>query len=111
LIISNLTKNTTVSDKAIKAESYAARLKGLLGRDGLLPGESLIIFNCGMVHAFFMKFTIGLIFADRQMKVLKTAILQPWQVSPQIKDSYYVIELLPEDLEKSRTEAGDQLSF
>ena len=49
----------------------AARKRGLLGRDSLPPGAALVIAPCNAIHTFWMRFSIDVIFAARDGRVLK----------------------------------------
>lgn len=46
------------------------RLRGLLGRDQLAPGEALLLERCGSVHTFGMRFAIDVVFLDRHRRVV-----------------------------------------
>jgi uncharacterized membrane protein (UPF0127 family) len=60
----NLTKNMELSNHVTVAYSLLARMKGLLGRQGLEPGESLWIRPCNSIHTIGMKFPIDAVFLD-----------------------------------------------
>ena len=45
-----------------RADSVAARLRGLLGRDGLPAGTGLWIRPCNAVHTLGMRFAIDIVF-------------------------------------------------
>jgi uncharacterized membrane protein (UPF0127 family) len=51
-------------------ETARERLRGLLGRDRLAPGEALLLERCGSVHTFGMRFAIDVVFLDRQRRVV-----------------------------------------
>ena len=53
------------------ARTHAERVRGLLGRDSLPPGEALWIPHCRMVHTFGMAFPIDLVYLDRRLRVRK----------------------------------------
>ena len=53
------------------ADGLRARMKGLLGRDGLGRGRALWIESCGIVHTFFMRFPLDLVFVDRECRVTR----------------------------------------
>lgn len=103
-----------------RAATFFTRMKGLLGRRSLDPGEGLLISPCSQVHSFHMKFPIDTLFLDRQYKVLKVLTLSPGQVSPIVKGAYYVLEvtagqaqkfgIVPEDrlIIKNDTQHGGQ---
>ena len=62
------------------ARSFLARLKGLIGRRGLPPGQGLLILRCNAIHTFFMRFAIDVTFYDRENRVVKTVRdVRPWR--------------------------------
>lgn len=54
------------------ADSPYARMKGLLGRDGLGKGRALLLSPCGSIHTFFMRFPLDLVILDRGSVVTRT---------------------------------------
>ena len=72
-VIVNERNGVVVASKATFANNPWSRMKGLLGKSGLDPGEALIIRPCSSVHTAFMRFPIDVIFVDRTGKVLKIA--------------------------------------
>ena len=61
---------TIVCERCTVAESPLTRLRGLLGRDGLEPGEGLLLRPASAVHTYFMRFPIDVVFLDRALVVL-----------------------------------------
>jgi uncharacterized protein len=55
------------------ADTAASRTRGLLGRDGLAPGHGLILDPCRLIHTFFMRFAIDVVFVDRRQRVTRVA--------------------------------------
>jgi uncharacterized protein len=73
---------SVVCERCERAESSLARLRGLLGRDSLAPGEGMLINPGPSVHMFFMRFPIDVVFLDRSKKVVKVVHdLQPWRTA------------------------------
>jgi uncharacterized membrane protein (UPF0127 family) len=73
---------TVVCERCLLAETSFARLRGLLGRSGLSSGEGLLLRPAGSVHTAFMKFTIDVVFLDRDLRVLKVVPeLVPWRTA------------------------------
>lgn len=63
-------------------ESAFGRMRGLLGRDGLEPGEGMLIDRAGSVHMFFMRFPIDVVFLSRDRTVVGVKHrLAPWRVA------------------------------
>lgn len=57
--------------RVFEARSFFARLRGLLFRAPLAPGEALLIAPCASVHSFAMTYALDLAFLDRRGRVLK----------------------------------------
>src|SRR5438128_3940553 len=71
-----------VVERCELAESTIARMRGLLGRDGLGPGEGILIHPAPSVMTFFMRFPIDVVFLDREKTIVKIVpALRPWRVA------------------------------
>ena len=106
----NLTRGTVVAGHVEEAVRTFARLKGLLGRDGLAEGHALLIAPCTSIHTFFMRFTIDVVFLGqdgRALRVLRS--LRPWRATRIYPRAACVIELVEGALARSGTEEGDEL--
>jgi uncharacterized membrane protein (UPF0127 family) len=91
-----------------RAETFFARLVGLLGRSSLPAGTGMLISPCNQIHTFFMKFAIDVIFLDNHGKVLKIyTCLKPWKITTFVLKARSVIEL-PAG-ETQNVETGDYL--
>ncbi|MCM8797062.1 MAG: DUF192 domain-containing protein [Candidatus Omnitrophica bacterium] len=108
--IINVTKNTTLAERVIVADTLLSRMRGLLGRKSLEKGEALILKSCNSIHTFFMRFTIDVIFADRNMCVVKTiSYLKPFRASLLYRKAFFAVELPAGTILESATSAGDFL--
>lgn len=109
--ILNLTRAVVLAHRVEIADSGAARSKGLLGRNGLAPGEGLWIVPCESVHTFGMRFPIDLVYLDRHKKVKKVrSRVPPWRVSACLS-AHSVVELASGTVQMTQTKAGDKLEF
>ena len=82
-----------LSGRCRLATSPLARMRGLLGRASLEPGESMLFRPAGSIHMFFMRFAIDAVFCDRDLVVLKVVPnLRPWRMASQ-RGAKVVIEL------------------
>ncbi len=50
------------------------RMRGLLGRDGLPPGDALLIRPCCAVHTMGMRFPLDLRFYDRSGRLVREVL-------------------------------------
>lgn len=112
----NSTTSATVLEHGKWCASYWCHLKGLQFQRSLAPTEGLIFVRKGMsvvsttIHMFFCFFPIGVVWLDRDLKVVDAKLAKPWRPSyaPQSPAQYY-IEANTHILD--RVSMGDQLQF
>lgn len=107
----NRTRGSVLASRLEVADNGRKRNKGLLGRDGLGPGEGLWIVPCESVHTFFMQFDIDLVYLDRNNKVRKVrSAVPPWRLSACLS-AHSVVELPAGTIMQTETQRGDLLEF
>ncbi len=89
------------------ADSFAARFKGLLGRDGI--DGALLIQPAMSVHTLGMKFAIDVAFCDKDLRVLETVCMPPWRVGLIRPKARIVIEAEEGAFERWGLAPGDEL--
>lgn len=99
-----------IADKVLVADRYSKRLRGLLGKKQLEPGEGLLLTKCSSVHCFFMKFPIDVVYLSTDMVVQAFETLKPWQVGKWVRGTVHTLEL-EEGIAESLIIKGDQLEF
>jgi uncharacterized protein len=110
--IINLTKGTVLADEAVVASAFFKRLKGLLGKKNLSPGEALVIKPCNSIHTFFMRFPIDALFVDKNNKIVAAALcLPPFRISKIYFTAAYVIELPAGSLKTNQISVGDLIEM
>ncbi len=73
-----------VCERCTVADSALARMRGLLGRSRLDPGEGILLRPCSSIHTLFMRFPIDVLFCDRDLVVLSVAAdVRPWRARMQ----------------------------
>lgn len=108
----DLTSGKELAQTLAVADTFFARLKGLLGKRKLAPGEGLWIKPCSSVHTFGMRFSIDVAFLDRDMQVVAVAkTLRPNRVSPFCLKACSVLELPAGTLDASVTVVGDRIEI
>ena len=84
---------TVIAGRLLIARSPWSRMRGLLGRSSLAPGEGMLFRPAGSIHMFFMRFTIDAVFCDRDLVVLDVvSSLRPWRMASR-RGAKVVIEL------------------
>lgn len=89
----------------------ASRNRGLLGRDSLPAGHALIIGPSNMVHTFFMRFPIDVLFVSRAGVVVKAVADVPARRIVGAWRGFAVIEMRAGSLALSGTRKGDSLAL
>jgi hypothetical protein len=109
--LENTRNGRTIATHLGTAFESKSRRDGLLGRDGLAPGEALIIAPSNAVHTFFMRFSIDVLFVrkDGQVVGLRHAV-RPWRIAVSPR-AYAVIELEAGTLAATDTRAGDVVAL
>jgi uncharacterized membrane protein (UPF0127 family) len=107
----NVTRQTCLATCMEVADSGPKRNKGLLGREGLAPGEGLWIVPCESVHTFAMRFPIDLVYLDRNRRIKKVrSAVPPWRMSACLT-AHSIIELPSGTIGETQTQRGDTLEF
>jgi uncharacterized membrane protein (UPF0127 family) len=71
-----------VCERCDLARTPLARMRGLLGRAELPPGEGILLRPAGSIHTAFMRFPIDAVFVDGENTVLRVAHeLPPWRMA------------------------------
>jgi uncharacterized membrane protein (UPF0127 family) len=99
----------TVARELEAAFDSASRNRGLLGRDGLPPGHALVIAPGTLIHTFFMRFAIDILFVSREGRVLKVCHSVPARRIAGAWRSFAAIEMAGGEVGRSDTRAGDLL--
>lgn len=91
------------------AETRAERRRGLLGRDRMDTSSALLLTPCFAVHTAFMRFSIDVIFVDRDGSVVKLVPqMEPWRMAIAFR-ACSVVELAAGMLERHAVAIGDRL--
>ena len=108
----NITRNTAIGNAIREASTFLARSRGLLGKDGLAPGEGLWICPCGSIHSLGMRFDIDALFLDRNLKVVgRYDRFRTNRISRVFWNARGVLELPAGTIEKTGTEVGGEIQF
>jgi uncharacterized membrane protein (UPF0127 family) len=99
----------TICERCVVADRMLPRMKGLLGRRTLAPGEGLLIRPAPSIHTFFMRFPIDVVFLGADGRVLKVAHnVKPWRARS-CRGARAVLELAASDAKARGISAGDRL--
>lgn len=108
----NETALTVVAERVARADTFATRLVGLLGRSGLGQDEGLWISPCRGIHTMGMRFPIDALFLDdRQTVVGLREEMPPWRSSGFVKGALSVLELPAGAIRRTGVAMGDRIDF
>lgn len=97
-----------LASNAFVAESFVARLVGLLRTPCLKSGEGLYIVPCSQIHMFGMKYAIDVVFMDRKGMVVGICNkIQPGQMSSLFAKAHACLELPAGLIDATGTGPGD----
>ena len=102
---------TILAETVELANTFGARLLGLMGRKSLAPRTALLLEPCPQIHTCFMRFAIDVIFLDAQNRVVAVVEnLKPWRMSKFYPLARRTLEL-PGGMLQGGVQAGDKLIF
>ena len=98
-----------VCEQLLVAARPLRRMRGLLGRSSLPPGEGILLRPAGSVHTFFMRFPIDVVFLDREGVVVGIEPgLPPWRTAGR-RGARSVVELAAGECDRRGVEVGERL--
>jgi uncharacterized protein len=113
----NKSRGTVLCAHLENAGGLAGQGRGLLGRDRLDAGTGML-FESGrftpfmLMHMFFMRFAIDIVFLGRDDRVIRiNPRLKPWRLSSMVFGARKALELPAGAADESSTELGDQIVF
>jgi uncharacterized membrane protein (UPF0127 family) len=115
-IVKSIKNQSLIADKCFVAESFLARLRGLIGRKELAPGEAMLLPGCNDIHMWFMSIPIDVVFLKRQpdgRSVVRSVRenLRPWRFLPARDGSADdTLELPAGSVSRLGIRPGDELS-
>lgn len=96
--------------RAEVADTWAARLRGLLDRDRLADENGLLLTRCPSVHTLGMAFAIDILFLTADCRILRVAPgVRPWRAVFGPRGTAQVLELAAGAAGRRGWQAGTQL--
>ena len=112
LKVVNTTSKTVILAEAELAESFGRRLKGLLGRKTLAPGQGMVIRPCRSIHTVGMTFPIDVGFVDEKGCLCRVVEnLPPGKLGVGAREARYVIEAPAGTFAAVGVQEGDQVTL
>ncbi len=109
---SNHTRQKSLAEQGTIANRPWLRIRGLIGRSSLEPGEGLLLLGTKGIHTLGMRFAIDVLFLNDDGWVIHLIhALKPFRVSPFFKHSAMVLELPAGTLQETGTQVGDWIEI
>jgi uncharacterized protein len=100
-----------VCERCVVADRAHRRMRGLLGRRGLRPGEGMVLRPAWNIHTAFMRFPIDVVFLDSDQVVVRLErALSPWRTAS-CRGAREVVELAAGECERRGLEVGDRVAW
>lgn len=95
-----------------RADTFLARLVGLMFRAGMAPLGGLLLTPCRSVHTCFMRFPLDVVFLDADFRVVAVVLhLAPWRFTGHNPQACHALELSAGDVARLGIRYGDTLIF
>lgn len=99
-----------VCTRTAVAANVVTRMRGLLGRASLEPGDGMLFRGESSIHSAFMRFRFDAVFMDRDLRVVGLAEqIPPWRVRA-VKGARNILELAAGEIARTGVSVGDQLA-
>jgi uncharacterized membrane protein (UPF0127 family) len=108
-LIVNLTRGTVLAEQVLVADSPLPRMRGLLGRGALRPGEGLLLQPAPSIHSAFVRFSFDAVFLDFNLRVVRVVPrVKPWRTAS-ARRAASVLQLAAGEAERRGVQVGDQI--
>lgn len=92
------------------ADSFCTRLAGLMFRKALPTATGLLLAPCNSVHMCFMRFSIDVVYLDKDYKIIKVVKkLKPWIGFSMCRRAWAALEFSAGAAEQYGLEVGKKL--
>jgi uncharacterized protein len=100
-----------ICERVVVADTMYRRLRGLLGRPPLKPGEGIVLRPAAKIDTAFLSFPIDVVFIDRDQVVTKVVEqLRPWR-KVSCGGARDVVELAAGECERLGVRVGDRVAW
>ena len=101
-------ENNTIT--VLIADTFLTRFAGLMFRKKLPPATGLFLAPCNSVHMCFMRFSIDVVYLDKDYNIIKVVKrLKPWIGLSICTRAWAVLEMTAGEAERCGCEVGRKL--
>lgn len=84
--------NEQLFEKVKLADSFGAKLRGLMFYREMPGIDGLLLYPCKMAHLFWMRFPLDLIYLSREGFVILIETKAPNKLGQFVKNAYFLLE-------------------
>jgi uncharacterized membrane protein (UPF0127 family) len=100
-----------VCERCVVADRAHRRMRGLMGRRRLDPGQGMVLRPAFAIHTHFMRFPIDVVFLDSDQVVIGIERkLKPWRTAS-CRGAREVVELAAGECDRRGLEVGDRVAW
>jgi uncharacterized protein len=100
-----------VCERCVVADRAHRRMRGLMGRRRLNPGQGMVLRPAFAIHTHFMRFPIDVVFLDSDQVVIAIErTLRPWRTAS-CRGAREVVELAAGECDRRGLEVGDRVAW
>lgn len=108
----NKTKNQIIANQINFADSFIKRMVGLLAHKNLDKEECMWFDECRSIHTIGMRFSLDVIFVDKNMVVKKVLRnVKPGRITLPVWSAHSAFEFSAGSLDDQNIQPGDQLDM
>ena len=108
----NKASNIIISENVVVANTFLKRFKGLMFSKELPDENALYIMPCNEIHTFNMKYSIDVLYLDKNNKILAiNEDMKPGRIGKHVKKAVSVVELPNGKIKKKKIEVGQTVEF
>jgi uncharacterized membrane protein (UPF0127 family)/CheY-like chemotaxis protein len=100
-----------VCDSVTVADGALRRMRGLLGRRSLRPGEGIVLRPAWSIHTAFMRFPIDVVFLDAEQVVMRVEHALPPFKAASSRGAREIVELAAGECERKGLVPGDRIAW
>ena len=108
----NQSRGLALAKEAGLADNTWTRLRGLLGRPPLQPGQGLVIKPSTGIHTWFMGYPMDAVYVAKDGEVVACVEdMPPFRFGPVMRRCHLVVELPAGTIRHTGTAVGDHLAL
>ncbi|WP_249870302.1 DUF192 domain-containing protein [Oceanobacillus saliphilus] len=108
----NIDTDEAIAERVKGAYTFWSRFKGLMLTESMPENEALHISPCTAIHTFFMKYSIDIIYLNKEKEIVGIEeYLEPGRIGKKFMNVKSVIELPAGTIRNTSTAVGQKVNL